>query len=102
MIRLLGFSALFLFGASQGFEIHPRIINGVKSNVSDFPFYVYLESEQSKCGGVLIDNKYIQFASSFYFSFSYTGPLPDPSFGDLLSIFFFHEAYFFFHSSFGT
>lgn len=79
MIRLLGFSALFLFGASQGFEIHPRIINGVKSNVSDFPFYVYLESEQSKCGGVLIDNKYIQFASSFYLSFSYTGPLPDLS-----------------------
>lgn len=46
-----------LFVIGQGFKIDPRIINGVKSNVSEFPFYVHLDMEQSTCGGSLISDR---------------------------------------------
>lgn len=45
--------------AGYGFEIQPRIINGVVSNPSDFPYFVSLVAKGNNkfCGGTLISDK---------------------------------------------
>lgn len=49
---------------SQGFKIQPRVINGVRSNVTDFPFFVNImhraESGMSVCGASLISDRYVK------------------------------------------
>lgn len=52
-------SFLSLLVISDGFKIHHRIINGVRSNTADFPFYVFLEVNSLQCGGSLISHRYL-------------------------------------------
>lgn len=58
MIRspILLFAVVQLVAFGHGFEIQPRIIDGLFSDVSQFPFYVYLENGMA-CGGTLLSNK---------------------------------------------
>lgn len=50
-------SIFVLFVGSQGFKIQPRILNGIKSNPQDFPFFVYLDMETGECSGSLISDR---------------------------------------------
>lgn len=49
---------LSLFTISYGYGIQPRILNGIKSNPRDFPFYVYFELGSRMCGGSLLNDRY--------------------------------------------
>lgn len=51
---LVGVFALAVI--SHGFEIQPRIVNGIESEPSDFPFYAFLDLESQDCGGTLISD----------------------------------------------
>lgn len=55
----LSFVVLQLAFLSYGFEIQPRVINGIPSATDEFPFYVKLVvSGTSKfCGGTLISDR---------------------------------------------
>lgn len=60
MFWLLNILLLLLaVSMSHGFEIQPRILNGIESNPRDFPFFVNLVGANSNkiCGGTLISNK---------------------------------------------
>lgn len=52
MMRLLFvISIVSVIAVTNGFHIEPRVINGDISNPADYPFYVYLSSEQIGFGG---------------------------------------------------
>lgn len=73
MCRLLVFSILSLVVITSGFGIQPRIINGIESAPSEFPFYVHVRGN-SNCGGSLISDKYcnpITYNFFFHFGFNF-------------------------------
>lgn len=43
---------------AYGFGIQPRIINGIKGNNADFPFFAVVQEGEGDCGGVLISDRY--------------------------------------------
>lgn len=47
------------FNLRQTFEIQPRILNGIKTNSTEFPFYVHLDLENKTCGASLISDKWL-------------------------------------------
>lgn len=57
------FALLFVVPMVYGrdFEIHPKIIKGIRSVPSNFPFYVNLVSPELDCGGSLISDTYVPF-----------------------------------------
>lgn len=42
----------------DGFIVQPRIINGIASNTSDYPFFVYIRFGGAYCSGSLISDRY--------------------------------------------
>lgn len=63
MIRLEVLLVLVALQLAHSFNIQPRILNGLQSNPSDFPFYVYFdvqfEYKTVFCGGTLISDRYL-------------------------------------------
>lgn len=54
--------AAVLIANCSGYKIQPRIINGCSSYSRQFPYYVYLETEQEEnklgtCSAVLISDR---------------------------------------------
>lgn len=52
---------LFFNISCEGFVIQPRMVNGVKSDVRQYPFYVYLRSYKGQlvgqCGASLLSDR---------------------------------------------
>lgn len=61
MFKLLLLLAIFTLDISYGYKIQPRIVNGIKSNVHHYPFYVYVRSFagriSARCGAALISDR---------------------------------------------
>lgn len=58
MFKLQLATILFhLVAISRGFIAHPRIINGIESKNSDFPFFATIEDNGSRCAGTLISDQ---------------------------------------------
>lgn len=60
MFKLFAVCLLFVFQStsSDGFTFQPKIINGIVSNPSDFPFFVGIQMGNSRCSGSLISDRY--------------------------------------------
>lgn len=43
---------------SHGFHVQPKIVNGIESNPSYFPFFVNVENTEYRCGASLISNRW--------------------------------------------
>lgn len=59
MIKLFVF-LFVIFTLGHGFKIQPRVINGIESIPSDFPFFVSLQALGYRCGGSLISDRYLR------------------------------------------
>lgn len=49
------------FTTIQGYSVQPRIINGILSKPSDFPFFVHISFEDSRCSATLISDRFSKF-----------------------------------------
>lgn len=58
MVKFLVFLFVLQFVSSHGFELQPRIINGIQSNSADYPFYVYIGRNDATFGGTLLSDRY--------------------------------------------
>lgn len=73
MLKLFLTVILSILAVSNGFEIQPRIIKGVRNKIGFFPYYVYLEihgnqkDKVSGCGGTLISDRYLEKKVTFKF-----------------------------------
>lgn len=57
MIKLLCILGMAI--GSYGFNIQPRIINGILSNPTDFPYFVYFKTSSHYCSAVLLSDRYL-------------------------------------------
>lgn len=62
MFKLLALSLLLQLAVGDGFSLQPRIVNGIRSNPADFPFFVlllvhYPNGQGQLCGSTLINDK---------------------------------------------
>lgn len=68
MIKATLILAVISFVSIDGLNIQPRIINGILSNPTDFPFFVYVSNCFSHCSATLISERYLLFKLTLFSS----------------------------------
>lgn len=69
MIKLV-FPIFSLLALGNGFTIQPRVVNGVLSNTTNFPFFVMIEQVMppTRCSATLISDRYSNMLVDYHFS----------------------------------